>query len=166
MKNLNVKLLIKKLIIFLLGLFIIQSGVALFLQISIGTDPFTIFTKGIAKIFNINVGNGNLILSIIFVLIIIFIFREIKRINIGTLIALVFAGVFINLMNSALDPLNLVNYNIFVKITLVCVSCFLIAIGFSMQNATKLGVAPNDLFILIFTEKTKMQYKWIKSVLI
>lgn len=162
MQNFNAKILAKKLIIFLLGLFIIQTGVSLFLQISIGTDPFTVFTNGISKIFNINIGNGNLLLSIFFVLVIILIFKEIKRINIGTLIALVFAGIFINLSNSMLSPLNLSSMNIIVKLVLVVLSCLLVAIGFSMENATNLGVAPNDLFILIFTEKTKIQYKWIR----
>ena len=162
MKNSDVKLLTKKLIIFLLGLFIIQCGVAIFLQISIGSDPFTVLTKGISNLFNISVGNGNLLLSVLFVLAIIFIFKEIKRINIGTVIALVFAGVFINLMNSILSPLNLINSHIVVKLILVLLSCLLVAIGFSMENSTKLGVAPNDLFILILAEKTNIQYKWIR----
>lgn len=161
-KNSDVKLLTKKLIIFLLGLFIIQCGVAIFLQISIGSDPFTVLTKGISNLFNISVGNGNLLLSVLFVLAIIFIFKEIKRINIGTVIALVFAGVFINLMNSILSPLNLINSHIVVKLILVLLSCLLVAIGFSMENSTKLGVAPNDLFILILAEKTNIQYKWIR----
>ena len=161
-KNSDVKLLTKKLIIFLLGLFIIQCGVAIFLQISIGSDPFTVLTKGISNLFNISVGNGNLLLSVLVVLAIIFIFKEIKRINIGTVIALVFAGVFINLMNSILSPLNLINSHIVVKLILVLLSCLLVAIGFSMENSTKLGVAPNDLFILILAEKTNIQYKWIR----
>ena len=161
-KNSDVKLLTKKLIIFLLGLFIIQCGVAIFLQISIGSDPCTVLTKGISNLFNISVGNGNLLLSVLFVLAIIFIFKEIKRINIGTVIALVFAGVFINLMNSILSPLNLINSHIVVKLILVLLSCLLVAIGFSMENSTKLGVAPNDLFILILAEKTNIQYKWIR----
>ena len=161
-KNSDVKLLTKKLIIFLLGLFIIQCGVAIFLQISIGSDPFTVLTKGISNLFNISVGNGNLLLSVLFVLAIIFIFKEIKRINIGTVIALVFAGVFINLMNSILSPLNLINSHIVVKLILILLSCLLVAIGFSMENSTKLGVAPNDLFILILAEKTNIQYKWIR----
>lgn len=158
----NFKVLLKKLSIFFLGLFIIQTGVALFLQTSIGADPFTIFTKGIAKIFNINVGNGNLLLSIIFTLIVIVIFKGIKQINIGTLIALLFAGVFINLMNSLLEPLNLSSYGILIKAGLVILSCLIIAIGFSLEKATDLGVAPNDLFILLFTEKIKLEYRWVR----
>ena len=52
-------------------------------------------------------------------------------------------------MNSILSPLNLINSHIVVKLILVLLSCLLVAIGFSMENSTKLGVAPNDLFILI-----------------
>lgn len=158
----NFKLLLKKLLIFFLGLFTIQAGVAIFLQVAIGADPFTIFTQGIAKTFNINVGNGNLLLSIIFTLIVICIFKGLKQINIGTLIALIFAGVFINFINTILAPLNLNSCPIIVKIFLTAFSCLIIAIGFSLEKATNLGVAPNDLFILLFTEKTNIQYKWIR----
>lgn len=159
------KLLLKKLVIFFMGLLIIQTGVALFLQISIGTDPFTIFTNGIAKLFNINVGNGNLLLSIFFTLTVIFLLKGIKQINIGTLIALLFAGVFINIMNYVLEPLNLSSYGLLTKMIFVVLSCLLIAIGFSLEKSANLGVAPNDLFILLFTEKVNIEYRWVRIVI-
>lgn len=136
--------------------------VAIFIQTSIGADPFTIFTTGIARLLHMNVGNANLLLSIIFTFVIIAAFREWKQISIGTVMALAFAGVCINLMNRVIMPLSLGSFPVPVRLCFVVVSCMLIAIGFSMEKACDLGVAPNDLFILIFTDKTKMEYRFVR----
>ena len=42
----------KRNIIFLIGMSIIQFGVALFLIMYIGSDPFTVFTQGLANTLN------------------------------------------------------------------------------------------------------------------
>ena len=41
--------LIKRLIMFFIGMSIIQLGVALFLKTNIGSDTFTVFTQGLAE---------------------------------------------------------------------------------------------------------------------
>ena len=162
MKEMNLFQLTKRIIVFLAGLLIIQTGVAIFIQTSIGADPFTIFTTGIARLLHMNVGNANLFLSIVFTVVIVVLFREWKQINIGTVMALVFAGVCINLMNRVIMPLSLGSFPVPVRLCFVVVSCVLIAIGFSMEKACDLGVAPNDLFILIFTDKTKIEYRFVR----
>jgi len=50
-KKLN---LIKRLILFFTGMSIIQIGVALFLKTNIGSDPFTLFTQGLAFLLKEN----------------------------------------------------------------------------------------------------------------
>ena len=44
--------LIKRLVMFFVGMSIIQFGVALFLKTSIGSDSFTVFTEGLATVLN------------------------------------------------------------------------------------------------------------------
>ena len=44
--------LTKRLILFFIGMSIIQLGVALFLKTNIGSDPFTVFTQGLATVLN------------------------------------------------------------------------------------------------------------------
>jgi len=44
--------LINQLILFFIGMSIIQFGVALFLKTNIGSDPFTVFTQGLASMLN------------------------------------------------------------------------------------------------------------------
>ena len=40
--------ILKRIILFFLGVFIIQLGVAIFLKTNIGSDPFTVFTQGLS----------------------------------------------------------------------------------------------------------------------
>ena len=58
---------IKKLLLFLLGMSIIQFGVALFLRMNIGSDPFKVFTQGLANTLNnlgmnVTTGTANIII--------------------------------------------------------------------------------------------------------
>ena len=44
--------LTKRIVLFFLGMSIIQLGVALFLKTNIGSDPFTVFTQGLSMALN------------------------------------------------------------------------------------------------------------------
>ena len=45
---------------------------------------------------------------------------------------------------------------------LIALGCFIIAIGFSILSATKVGVAPNDIVPFIIQDKLKFEYRWIR----
>ncbi|MDR3667415.1 MAG: hypothetical protein P4L35_11285 [Ignavibacteriaceae bacterium] len=57
--------LIKRLILFFIGMIIIQIGVALFLKSNMGSDPFTVFNQGLGFMLNITTGNANRIILFI-----------------------------------------------------------------------------------------------------
>ena len=104
---------IKRLILFFLGISVIQFGVAIFLETSIGSDPFTVFTEGLAKVLSktplastslvemiagkheVTPGIANMIILIILFIIILLVDK--KRIKIGTLICVVGVGPIIDL---------------------------------------------------------------------
>ena len=114
MKKLKeVSRLVKRLVLFFIGMSIIQFGVAVFLQTSIGSDPFTVFTQGLATVLNktglkefsivqmisgsteVTPGVANMIILI--ALFIIILLTDMKRIKIGTLICVVGVGPIIDL---------------------------------------------------------------------
>ncbi|MGH4051598.1 MAG: YczE/YyaS/YitT family protein [Clostridium sp.] len=159
-KKLN---LIKRIILFFIGMSIIQIGVALFLKTNIGSDPFTIFTQGLAFSLNRTPGNANMI--ILFILFCIILLVERKRIKIGTIICVVGVGPIIDLGVKAVSFFPIESLNIGIKILLVILGCILISIGFSILAASNLGVAPNDIIPFIIKDKTNLQYRWIRMVL-
>ena len=168
----------KRLVLFFVGMSIIQFGVALFLKTGIGSDPFTVFTQGLATVLNktglqnlsivnmiagkaeVTPGVANMIILIILFLGILIVDR--KRIKIGTLICVVGVGPIIDLGVKVVSYFPVESANIFVKMLLVLLGCFVIAVGFSIMSESNVGVAPNDIVPFIIQDNLKFQYRWIR----
>ena len=155
----------KRIIIFLIGMSIIQFGVALFLRMNIGSDPFTVFTQGLANTLNnlgVNATTGTANRIILIVLFSIILLLNKSHIKIGTMICVVGVGPIIDLGVSMVSILPVESYNYLLKMFLIALGCFIIAIGFSMLSATKVGVAPNDIIPFIIKERINCEYRWIR----
>ena len=156
---------IKKLLIFLLGMSIIQFGVALFLRMNIGSDPFTVFTQGLANTLNnlgMNVTTGTANRIILVVLFSIILLLNKNHIKIGTIICVIGVGPIIDLGVRVVSVLPVESYSYLLKMFLIALGCFIIAIGFSILSATKVGVAPNDIIPFIIKERINCEYRWIR----
>lgn len=170
--------LIKRLVMFFVGMSIIQFGVALFLKTSIGSDSFTVFTEGLATVLNktglkdlsivhmitgraeVTPGVANMIILIVLFIGILIVDR--KRIKIGTLICVIGGGPIIDLGVKAVSYFPIESANIFVKMLLVLGGCFIIAVGFSIMSESDIGVAPNDIVPFIIKDKLNCQYRWVR----
>lgn len=150
----------KQLILFFLGLFIIQVGVAMFIHINIGSDPFTVFTQGIAKFLHMTPGGANRILTFILFVIVLLIDR--KNINIGTFLSIIFTGFLMDMMLSVYSGIDMINFSIPIKILIFAIGCLFVAIGFPILKAASLGVAPNDLVYLAIVDKSKFPYSRVR----
>ena len=156
---------IKKLLLFLLGMSIIQFGVALFLRMNIGSDPFTVFTQGLANTLNnlgMNVTTGTANRIILVVLFSIILLLNKNHIKIGTIICVIGVGPIIDLGIRVVSVLPVESYSYLLKMFLIALGCFIIAIGFSILSATKVGVAPNDIIPFIIKERINGEYRWIR----
>ena len=154
---------IKKLLLFLLGMSIIQFGVALFLRMNIGSDPFTVFTQGLANTLNnlgMNVTTGTANRIILVVLFSIILLLNKNHIKIGTIICVIGVGPIIDLGIRVVSVLPVESYSYLLKMFLIALGCFIIAIGFSILSATKVGVAPNDIIPFIIKDRINCEYRW------
>ena len=156
---------IKKLLLFLLGMSIIQFGVALFLRMNIGSDPFTVFFFGLANIrsnlgMNVTTGTANRIILVVLFSIILLLNKN--HIKIGTIICVIGVGPIIDLGIRVVSVLPVESYSYLLKMFLIALGCFIIAIGFSILSATKVGVAPNDIIPFIIKERINCEYRWIR----
>ncbi|SFU88432.1 Uncharacterized membrane protein YczE [Clostridium sp. DSM 8431] len=133
-----------------MGLFIVQAGVTLFLSINIGSDPFTVFTQGLSKLLNITPGNSNRLITFILLILLTIFYR--KVINIGTILAMIFAGPFLDRMLNIYSSIPFEAYSFPLRIILFFVASVIIAIVFPILKAPSLGVAPNDSVYLAFSE--------------
>ena len=160
MSKFNIKNYIVRIMFFLVGCFIIQLGVAFFIKSNTGVDSFTIFMQGLANLLHITVGQANiLVMGIVFIGMLIFT-RE--YIRLGTFLAVVTAGPFLDLLNQLFDPLGIESLPLIVRLAIVAISCVVIAIGFSILKSANLSVAPTDQLPIIICDKLKWQYKWVR----
>jgi len=173
--------LLKRLILFFVGMSIIQFGVALFLKTNIGSDPFTVFTQGLAFTLNktglkdlapvklisgaAEVTPGIAIMVILVILFTIILVVDRHRIKIGTLICVIGVGPIIDLGVKVVSYFPVESYNYIIRALLVVFGCLIIAIGFSILSAANVGVAPNDIVPFIIQDKTKIEYRWIRIAL-
>lgn len=160
MKQKNFKNFIFRILCFIVGCFIIQIGVSFFIKSNTGVDSVTIFMQGLSNILQITVGQANMLfMGIVFVGILIFA-RE--YIRLGTFLAVVTAGPFLDLLNQLFDPLGIESLPLIVRLAIVAISCVVIAIGFSILKSANLSVAPTDQLPIIICDKLKWQYKWVR----
>jgi len=150
----------KRISCFLLGCFIIQVGVALFINSKAGGDACVIFAQGISNTLNITVGQANTIF-LVSALVILLIFAR-KRISIGTFLAAFGTGIFLDISDFVIAKLNIESLPLIVRLVVVALSCIVIAIGFSIQKTADLGVAPHDELPFLVSDVTKVQYRWIR----
>lgn len=174
----NVITFIKRLVLFFLGMSIIQFGVALFLKTSIGSDPFTVFTEGLAHMLDktslknfalvkaiagkpeVTPGVANMIILLVLFTIILAV--EKKRIKIGTIICVIGVGPIIDLGLKVVSYFPVETYSYLIRMALVLGGCFIIAIGFSVLSASDIGVAPNDIVPFIIKDRLRIEYRWVR----
>ena len=105
---------ITKLLLFLMGISIIEFGVSLFLRMNIGSDPFTVFTQGLANTLNnlgMNVTTGTANRIILVVLFSIILLLKKNHINIGRIIGVVGVGSRIDLGVRLVSVLRVESYS-------------------------------------------------------
>lgn len=158
MKN---KQLAKQIVIWIIGLMIIQIGVALFLSLNLGSDPFTLFTQGVARKLGISPGTANRLLT--FILLGILVFLDKGQIKIGTFLGMISAGMLLDKVINLLNGLQMNHYPLVVKIIIFIGGCIIICIGFPILKSSGIGVAPNDLFYLALVKRCNKPYRIIRA---
>ena len=157
------KTMFYKLLVFLVGCFITQIGVSLLIQSNTGTDSITLFMQGLKNVLNITVGSANIIvMAILFIFMLLF---ARQYINIGTFLAIVTVGPFLDLINLVVEPLQISQLPLSLRIILVALSCLIISFGFSIFKSAQLGVSPIDEFVFIISDFTSWQYRYVRMIL-
>lgn len=160
MKN---KQIAKQMVVWLIGLMIIQVGVALFLSLNLGSDPFTLFTQGVARKLAISPGAANRLLT--FILIGVLFFLDKKQIKIGTFLCIVGAGIVLDGVMRLLNLLEVSSYPLGIKMIMFMVACVVVCVGFPILKSSDVGVAPNDLLYLALVKRLNKPYMIIRASL-
>ncbi len=151
---------LKRILAFILGLFMIQVGVALFLKVNIGSDPFTVFTQGLSKVLHITPGMANRIITIILLVLVLFLDRQ--QIKLGSIVAVLCAGTFLDGALFVLTPLFSIAFPMPMKLFLFLLGSLLVGIGFPLLKSADFGVAPNDSAYFVIVDRLEKPYGIIR----
>ncbi len=121
--------LVKRLIIYLLGLFIMTMGIALSVKSNLGVSPVSSIPYTITCVFGMEMGNATILFHAFLVLLqIILLRKKFKVINLLQIIVGVIFGKFTTLCNYLVGLLPAVD-NIVLRVVMILMSTVLIAAG-------------------------------------
>lgn len=157
----SVKEWIKALAILLAGLIIAHLGVTLFLQSNLGTDTFTVFIQGLARIAGLTVGTVHVI--VLCVLMALMLLTTKGYVKPGTVVCAFCGGPIIDFFSWILGDLINGSSPMALRILSVVAGCVILALGMSIVINSNAGTGPNDLVAIILSDQLpRVQFRWVR----
>ena len=133
------------------GLFFYAIGIVLTINANIGYAPWDVFHVGIANTSGLTIGTVSIIVGIILVIIVTILG---EKFGIGTILNIIFIGVFI-------DIIFLVNIvpkanNPIIGVSMLIAGLFIISIGSYFYIKSAFGVGPRDNLMVVLARKTTL----------
>lgn len=150
-----------RLILMLIGLTIAHLGVTLFILPALGSDPFTIFVQGWARIFGTSIGTFHVI--ILCLLMIIMLLTTKGYVLPGTIVCSFFGGPIIDLFSWLLRDFIRPDSSMALRIASMLAGCVVLGAGMALVIKSDAGTGANDLVAVILTDKLKrFQFRWVR----
>lgn len=134
------------------------AGIALSVSTGFGSDPLAMFWQGISNVFNISIGQSNLLMSIALLFIPLLISQ--KELGIGTIVAPLVIGQTVDSMLS----LNLNYPNMIISIMVMLLGLAILALGAAIYIYADLGKSSYDASLCIISEKTGISVGKVRSL--
>ena len=148
-----------RLIFLLFGTFLLAFGVVLTINANIGYAPWEVFHVGLALTTGYSIGVASIIVGAVIV-VIVTVCGE--KIGIGTIVSIVFTGVFIDLI-MALNIIPLAA-NLTVAIVMLVAGLFIVSVGSYLYIMSAFGAGPRDNLMVVLNKKTKLPVGVCRSI--
>lgn len=170
MKNkLDIKLWAVKVVILMLGLTIAHLGCTLFIQSSLGNDPYNVLIQGLFRTLSnltgwsiLTHGRVHIVICAIIVLVLLFVDRS--YIKIGTLLCMIFGGPIIDMFTVVLGGVVNENSSMIVRFIALALGCVILAFGMTIVIKSDCGTGPNDLVAVVISDKSKKNFGVIRII--
>ncbi len=154
--------LLKKMLMFLVGVALMGVGIGLNSCIGLGTDPISVFSDGVHKFLNMSLGSAFTLTNCTIFLIVLLFGR--RYINIGTLLHAIFLGTFVNMGVSIYSVLN-IREIIFLKIIVASIACILLFFGTALLISVNIGLDVWTGLAMLLKDRTHKEYKIFRVVI-
>lgn len=163
-KKFNVQLFFKKLVVLVIGLFILAFGIALSAKSSIGVSPSASLSYVLSEIFPISMGTFTMIVNVLFIIVqIILLRKDYKIINLLQLAVVFVFGYFTDLTLAIVEPIQIEAY--WLKLLLSVVSCIVMALGVFLEVKAHLIVMASEGAISAISDKVHLDFGIVKIII-
>ena len=167
--RINVKELLARVLILLVGLTIAHLGVTLFILADLGSDPFNVLVQGIFR----TIGNlldwpfithGRVHIVICFIIILALLAVDRNYIKIGTILCMIFGGPIIDVFTVVLAPVFAITDSFVFKLLMLALGCVILAYGMTIVIKSDAGTGPNDLVAVVISDKLKKKFSIVRII--
>ena len=167
--RINVKELLARVLILLVGLTIAHLGVTLFILADLGSDPFNVLVQGIFR----TIGNlldwpfithGRVHIVICFIIILALLAVDRNYIKIGTILCMIFGGPIIDVFTVVLAPVFAITDFFVFKLLMLALGCVILAYGMTIVIKSDAGTGPNDLVAVVISDKLKKKFSIVRII--
>ena len=167
--RINVKELLARVLILLVGLTIAHLGVTLFILADLGSDPFNVLVQGIFRtignILNWSfITHGRVHIVICFIIILALLLVDKSYVKIGTILCMIFGGPIIDVFTVVLAPLFAITDSFVFKLLMLALGCVILAYGMTIVIKSDAGTGPNDLVAVVISDKSKKKFSIIRII--
>ncbi|MHC1681762.1 MAG: YitT family protein [Clostridiaceae bacterium] len=141
-----------------LGLFLFAVGIVFTINAGLGLSPWDVFNSGLSKTFNITIGQANIYVGLVILIINIF-FKE--KIGYGTISNMIFIGIFIDLL--MIYKLIPVFDGFILRILMLLAGMIIIGFASFLYISTGFGSGPRDGLMIVLTRLTNRPVSIVRS---
>ena len=167
--KINLKELLLRVIILMIGLTIAHLGVTLFILADLGSDPFNVLVQGLFRTISGILDwsfttHGRVHIVICFLIILALLIVDKSYIKIGTVLCMIFGGPIIDMFTVVLAPIFEISNSLIFKIVLLALGCVILAYGMTIVIKSDAGTGPNDLVSVVISDKTKKKFSIVRII--
>jgi uncharacterized protein len=160
----NNKLIIRRTILryiaLFTGLFVIANGIVFLINANLGVNPWDVLHIGLANLFGMTIGRVSQIIGLL--LIVVSYFFKVRP-NIGTILNMIFLGLFIDLViDWGYIPLPQPLFN---RVIFFIIGIVLFGFGVAFYISPNLGAGPRDSLMLALTRATRLRVGLIRTIM-
>lgn len=165
----NMKELLIRVVLLMIGLTIAHFGVTLFILADLGSDPFNVLVQGIFRtISGISnwsfITHGRVHIVICFLIILALLAVDKSYVKIGTILCMIFGGPIIDIFTVVLAPIFSISDSLIFKIVLLALGCVILAYGMTIVIKSDAGTGPNDLVAVVISDKSKKKFSIVRII--
>ena len=142
------------------GFFLAALGIVFMIKANLGLSPWDVLHQGITKVMPMTMGQANIVVGIIVVILSVFLG---VKIGIGTILNTIFIGIFIDLI-TMMNIISLVD-NLFLRIVMLVNGMVFMGLGTCIYLSCELGCGPRDGLMTALTRITKKPVKVIRTTI-